>query len=127
MAAAEIPDNVLRFIEKHIDTVPHLEALLLLWEYPAQSWSQEEVARRIYVEEDAAIAILEHLTRQRLIEREEGKPRSFRYVPEESSATIADLAGAYRRRVVQIATLIHSRGSSSVREFARAFDLKKDR
>ncbi|HTE41743.1 MAG TPA: hypothetical protein VK629_13000 [Steroidobacteraceae bacterium] len=127
MTSGDIPGNVLRFIEKHIEAVPHLEALLLLWGHSAQSWTQEEVSRRIYVDIDAASRILDHLQRQRLISRSEAVVAEFCYVREENFDVIAELADAYRRRVVQIATYIHSHGSSSVREFARAFDLKKDR
>jgi hypothetical protein len=38
-----------------------------------------------------------------------------------------EVAAAYRRHLVPLATFIHSRASTAVREFARAFDLKKDR
>ena len=37
------------------------------------------------------------------------------------------VAATYRRNIARVATLIHEKTSSSVREFARAFDLKKDR
>jgi hypothetical protein len=38
-----------------------------------------------------------------------------------------EVAASYRRHLVPLATFIHSRASTAVREFARAFDLKKDR
>jgi DNA-binding MarR family transcriptional regulator len=127
MTSGDIPQIVLRFIERHIDTVPHLETLLLLWEHPAQFWTQAEVSRRIYVDLDTAGRILDQLARQHLIVRNEGEVAEFKYVSESNSEVIAEVAATYRRRVVQIATYIHSHGSSSVREFARAFDLKKER
>jgi hypothetical protein len=34
---------------------------------------------------------------------------------------------AYRREIVRISTMLHSKTSPSVREFARAFRFKKDR
>jgi hypothetical protein len=37
-----------------------------------------------------------------------------------------EVAAAYRRHLVQLATFIHSGASPAVREFARAFDLKKE-
>jgi len=39
---------------------------------------------------------------------------------------LAEVAEAYRRNLVAITTFIHSKASTSVKEFARAFDLKKD-
>ena len=59
----------------------------------------------------------------------EESPRRFRFNP--ATATIrevvADLARCYPANLSRIATLIHSKPSASVTEFARAFELKKDR
>jgi hypothetical protein len=129
MSTEDIPDVVLDFIDRYIDTVPHLETLLLLWEDPSRRWTQEEVAQRIYVGIDAAGSILSNLSKRRLATIETQHPPLFRYNPdwEGTSSVMPEVAGAYRRRLVQIATLIHTRGSASVREFARAFEIKKDR
>jgi hypothetical protein len=53
----------------------------------------------------------------------------YRYNPQwdASGEVMPEVAAAYRRHLVPIATFIHSRASTAVREFARAFDLKKDR
>src|SRR5918999_5127054 len=67
MSVPGIPENVLQFIAAKIDTVPQLEALLLLWENPQHDWSEEELAGRIYVLHEAAAAILQALHRRQLI------------------------------------------------------------
>ena len=36
------------------------------------------------------------------------------------------LSETYRRQLVRVATLIHSNASAAVRDFADAFNLKKD-
>jgi hypothetical protein len=36
------------------------------------------------------------------------------------------VAELYRRQLVQVTKLIHSKGPSSLREFARAFQIKKE-
>ena len=41
--------NVDRFIMNRMDTVPHLEALLLLWRERPRLWSVESVAERLWV------------------------------------------------------------------------------
>lgn len=38
-----------------------------------------------------------------------------------------DVASTYARQLVRVAQLIHSKASLGVREFARAFQIKKDR
>ena len=124
----EIPARVLQFLAERIDTVPQLEALLLLWESPQRQWSEEEVAARIYVGRPVAATILQALQRRQLVTTEPGSP-GYRYNPQwdPGGEVMPEVAAAYRRHLVQLATFIHSRASTAVREFARAFALKKDR
>jgi hypothetical protein len=129
MNSPQIPANVLQFIAERIDTVPQLEALLLLWENPQRAWTEEELAARIYVARPVAAQILQALERQNLVTEESTQSTQYRYNPQwdPSGAVMPEVAAAYRRHLVQLATFIHSRASTAVREFARAFDLKKDR
>lgn len=129
MNSPDIPARVLQFLAERIDTVPQLEALLLLWENPQRLWSEDEVAARIYVDRAVAATILQALQRQQLVTNEAEPVPRYRYNPQwdASGEVMAEVAAAYRRHLVQLATFIHSRASTAVREFARAFDLKKDR
>ena len=129
MTSPEIPARVLQVLAEQIDTVPQLEALLLLWENPQQLWSEEELAGRIYVGRQAAATILQALQRQQLATAEPAPAVRYRYNPQwdPGGELMAEVAAAYRSHLVPLATFIHSRASTAVREFARAFDLKKDR
>jgi hypothetical protein len=129
MTTPEIPSRVLQFLAERIDTVPQLEALLLLWENPQRQWSEEELAARIYVGRPVAATILQALQRQQLATAEPASPVRYRYNPQwdASGEVMPEVAATYRRHLVPIATFIHSRASTAVREFARAFDFKKDR
>jgi hypothetical protein len=126
MNSPHIPEKVLQFLAEKIDTVPQLEALLLMWESPQRLWSQEDLCARIYVDKLVATSILQALQRRQLIALEGSL---YRYDPswDASAEIMPEVAAAYRRHLVPVATFIHSRASSAVREFARAFDLKKDR
>jgi hypothetical protein len=128
MSASGIPDVVVRFVNEKIDAVSQLEALLLLWEGPQQAWSIEQIAARLYVSDDAAAAIMKNLQVRGLV-RSEGTPPAYTYATawDPSGEVMTAVACTYRHQLVQVATLIHSRAPSPVREFARAFDLKKDR
>ena len=129
MNAPQIPADVLQFIAERIDTVPQLEALLLLWESSQRAWAEDELAARIYVSRQVAAQTLQALQRQNLIVAESPESTRYRYNPQwdPSGQVMPEVADAYRRHLVQLATFIHSRASTAVREFARAFDLKKDR
>ena len=108
MNAPVIPARVIEFLAENIDTVPQLEAMLLLWQAPNSRWSVEELAVRLYVSKEEAAAIIRALQMRALIVSD-GQPN------------------AYRHHLIDITKFIHSRASSAVRAFARAFDLKRDR
>ena len=129
MTSPEIPARVLQFLAERIDTVPQLEAVLLLWEDPQRLWSEEELAARIYVGRPVAATIMQALQRQQLVTVEPSPVVRYRYNPQwdPTGEVMPEVAAAYRRQLVPLATFIHSRASTAVREFARAFDLKKDR
>ena len=124
----EIPGDVLRFIGENIDDVPQLETLLMMSGMPERAWQVNEVAARNYVSEQRAAAVLEALRRRGLVSSDETLGR-FRFgpVPPETRALVAQVSEVYQANLSRIATLIHSRPSASIKEFARAFDLKKEK
>lgn len=126
MTAGAIDPAVEQFLLDSIDTVPHLEALLLLFQSPATVWTVAELAARIYVNEKQANAILEDLTRRSLIVRIEQSPAKYQYIERsaEQRASLERVAHSYRTQLVQVTRFIHSNASGSVRDFARAFRLK---
>lgn len=128
MTGPAIPQHVLHFIAQQIDTVPQLECLLLLHERDSRAWAPEEVAARIYISQQDARGILEALLRRGLVQAT-GEPPRYAFNPGGAASRdlMNDVAREYQRHLVPIATFIHSKASASVREFARAFDLKKDR
>jgi hypothetical protein len=128
MTGPAISQHVLHFIAQQIDSVPQLECLLLLYEHDSRAWIPDQVAARIYSSPHVARGILETLHRRGLLRVEGDEPR-YRFDPDGSARPelMQEVAHAYQKHLVPIATFIHSKASASVREFARAFDLKKDR
>ncbi|HEX5430754.1 MAG TPA: hypothetical protein VFW83_02210, partial [Bryobacteraceae bacterium] len=59
--------NVDKFIFDQIDSVPHLEALLLIWSSRPMPWAAEDLAKRLYIELSFAKTISQDLARQNLI------------------------------------------------------------
>lgn len=128
MTGAAISQQVLQFVAEQIDTVPQLECLLLLHQRRGQVWIADDIAARIYISPQVAREILETLQRRGLV-ASEGDPPRYRFNPggPASDELIEQVASEYQRQLVPIATFIHSKAPASVREFARAFDLKKER
>jgi hypothetical protein len=123
----DLPDDVLAFIETEIDSVPHMEALLLLWESAPNGWTVPQIGARLYVGDDTAGQIVADLVRRRLVRPPADAPERFAYDPEwdPGGDRMARIASAYRRHLIPIALRIHAKASGAVREFARAFEIKK--
>jgi hypothetical protein len=97
MSASNIPADVRRFLLAVIESVPHLEALLLLRADPLASWSPDAMAARLYIDESSASRLLTDR-----------------------------LAGVYARHVVEVAELIHSTSDRKAQRFADAFRWRKE-
>ena len=117
-----------QFIFAEIDSVPHLEALLLIWNSRPQPWSAENLANRLYIPQEAVGRLLADLMNRGFISKVATQPEGYRYESSslEQDGLMADVDAAYRREVVRISTMIHAKPSAAVREFARAFRLKKE-
>jgi hypothetical protein len=126
----DIPQDIIKFIAEQIDSVPHLEALLLLHGQVAEQWTIERAAARLYVSPDAAERILETLEQRKLVKKwADGSVTKYEYDPEwdETGQLMSRVAMVYSRHLTPIANFIHSKAPRPVLEFARAFDLKKER
>lgn len=126
MTDGDTEEEALRFIFDNIETVPQLEALLLIWQNHSRTWTAEELAARIYVSPADAKSILDYFRRRSLVD--EPAANTFQYAPawDPSNQLMRRVATTYSRNLVGVARMIHSKGSASVREFARAFQIKKD-
>ena len=117
-----------RFILAEIDSVPHLEALLLLFKSRPKTWSIDEMGQSIYVRSEVAARILESLVQRNLIATISGAPGGFFYSQDDEyrNQLLEDVDAVYRKEVVRISSMIHSKAPAGVRDFARAFRIKKD-
>ncbi len=117
-----------RFVLEQIDSVPHLEALLLLFNSRPKAWSTDEMAKSLYVRNEVAARILDSLLHRNLIATNPNQPGLFFYSPDDEAQNrlLNDVDAVYRKEVVRISSLIHSKASAGVRDFARAFRFKKD-
>ena len=120
--------DVLRFIIERIDSVPHLEGLLLMWESRPKNWTVEELAKRIYVKNDVARGVLYDLARQDLIVPVPGASNQYVYESRspEIDRLVESLQAKYRFEIVAISTMIHRKSSAAVRDFAEAFRFTKE-
>lgn len=124
MAQENLRPEIERFILEEIDSVPHLEALLLLRKSAPKKWSPAEMADALYIAVPAAEAVLQDLEQRGLAT---GQAEGYTYAAAaDRDHLIEEVEKTYSRQLVRIATMIHAKASPSVRAFARAFELKKE-
>ena len=116
------------FIRENIDSVPHLEALILLWNSRPVGWTAEELSSRLYVSPEQSAVVLRDLIRIEIVQEVSGAPLKYSYLSrsKEQDELMAGVDAAYRRDLVRISTMIHGKASPAIREFARAFRFRKD-
>ncbi|MGH7518963.1 MAG: hypothetical protein ACREOC_16110 [Gemmatimonadales bacterium] len=127
MAAKALPDDIVGFLNQHIDSVEQLEVLLLLHRAAESTWTAEMVAAALYTQPASAARRLAALHTDGLIEAAPRQPGGYRYVPEPSGAgeMISNLADTYRERRVAVVTAIASKPMENVRAFSDAFRLRR--
>ena len=116
--------GIQQFILRHIATVDHLRALLLLREEAGRAWTAMEVTAALYLQPKAASGVLASLEASGLLSSAGGE---YRYGPRTPElARLADeLATLDRERPVTLIKLIYSR-PDTLEAFADAFKLRKD-
>jgi hypothetical protein len=125
MADDPIPADLRDFILRYIDSIAHLEALLLLRASLETSWEVAAVAARLYSSTEQAGEVLAQLCDEHLLVCEDG---IYRYAgqPPEHLAMIDRLAESYAKQLIPITNMIHSK-PRRIRQFADAFKFRKDR
>src|SRR6185437_15837600 len=125
------PEEVNQFILEEIDSVPHLEALLMLWNTRPKPRSVEGMAKALYVSPETAHKILQDVAQRGLIVPVSAPGAAEQYGYQSQSADrdalLRAVESTYRRELVRVSTMIHSNASPAVREFARAFRFTKEK
>ena len=113
----------IRLILAYADTVPHLEALSLVWEGGRQQWTVPDIAARMYLPEDRALRVVRDLEAKGLLVQTE--PGHFTAAADPARRdTIARITQLYRDNLSRVATLLHAGPSRALREFSQAFRIK---
>lgn len=123
-----ISEDLRRFVLTSVPSVPLLEAMLLMRAAPSAAWNARTVARRLYLGEAAAAALLKDLLGSGIAAEESGSQEPhYRYAPDPTLAAMIDkLAHQYAVDLVGVTSLIHSRMDKRAIQFADAFRWKKE-
>jgi hypothetical protein len=118
------PDDVREFIQRHIDSVAQLEALLLLRANPDEEWDAAKAAKRLYAAEPEIVEALARLSEDGFLTVADTR---YRYdVSSEQRHEVDRLAAVYSRHLIAVTNMVHAK-PRRIREFADAFKFRKDR
>jgi hypothetical protein len=125
VASEDIPQDVVRFLAEHIDSVVQLEVLLLLQSRLSSAVAAPEVAGTLRISPEWTEAALAKLARAGILVSE---GVNYRYAPStpEMAATIERLAAAYEDRRVTVISLIFSKPPDPIKQFTDAFRFRKE-
>jgi hypothetical protein len=128
MGESLIPNDVQVFLLTRIDSIAHLEALLLLRTDPALVWNVDMLAKRLYISPQETIGVLERLRADGFVIIPEGLSQSYQYQPASSELAhmVNRVAELYATYLIPVTNLIHTKPRTRVQEFADAFKLRKD-
>lgn len=125
MTDAAISPDLRAFILRYLDSIAHLECLILIRAAPEDVWSAAAMAQRLYISERQADDVLGRLSDDGLISRRDD---GFLYGEhdEQMARLIDELADTHARHLIPVTNLIHGK-PRRIREFADAFKFKKGR
>jgi len=124
-----VDQQVAGFLVDHIDSVLELELLLFLRERGARHWTAAELAHELKVDPAWAGEQLAKFHARGLLARTDETGATYRYAPQspQLDATVASVAAAYATHRVSIIGLIFSKPTSTLKTFADAFRIRKDK
>ena len=126
MADTQIPDDIRDFILNFVDSIAHIEALMLLRRDPDLSWDGITLAARLYISVDEAKRILDELGARGLLMVDNGVYR-YGCASPELKALVDRLAPIYATQLIAVTNLVHAKTSNRIKQFADAFRLRKDK
>ena len=121
MSYEPISNDIRDLIQRHIDSVVQLEALLFLRTCPSDTLPAAAIAGRLYAPEAEIGSALARLSADGFLARESD---GYRYqCSDELRARVDRLADAYSRHLIAVTNLIHAR-PRNVRQFSDAFKFR---
>lgn len=129
MGETGISAEVRNFLADHIDSVLELELLLLLRANPQRSWTRAELAHELKIDVAWAAEQLARLATRKILSRSDDAEPQYRYTPATRAMDdiIAAVADTYASHRVTMIGLIFSKPTSTLKSFADAFRIRKEK
>jgi hypothetical protein len=126
--ADDFSAEVKQFIDQNIESLPQLEALLLMRQDPKRLWSAQDISKSLYIPIDSARSLLADMTRRGFAAMEPSEDARYSYHVGSPALDelIGKMATVYQERRVAVVSWIYSKPLNKVQTFADAFRLRKE-
>lgn len=128
MNNTKIPDTIVRFLLTSIDSIPHLEALLLVRQHFDFEWDADLLAHSLYIQPKVAEELLTKLRDSGFLTILENTTQiryKYTYPSLQTRQTIEEISDYYSKNLILITNLIHNK-SAKAQQFADAFRLRTE-
>lgn len=125
MATSRVPLDIKDFIKTCIQSVSHLEVLLMLVDKSDFAWTAEDIAKELRTNNTSAAQYLKHLHDNGLLHKE---GNTFKYFPSTPDLVekVKILSALYKEMPVTIITVIFEKPQEKLKDLSDAFKIKKD-
>jgi len=120
--------DVKTFILEKVESVEHVEILLLLHAHPERDWSADEISQTLRNSRESANLRLSDLAGKGILRPSASDSTRYRYAPRDHklAETVDKLVTTYSERRVSVINLIFSKPLERIQVFADAFKIRKD-
>jgi hypothetical protein len=122
----QIPEHLLSFLRRSIESVEGLEMLFLLHTTKERWWTANEIDAELRSSPLAVQERLDSLEKRGLVKRDENGSYCFNEGSPDAQL-VTELAAEFARRPFTIMNFILKNPTDKIRTFADAFRLKKDK
>ena len=121
-----LPEDLERFIRKHVRSLSALEILLHIYRTRERSWTADELNRELRSSFQLVTDVLSKFDRSELIERDAGGRYQWRPATTELQHLVARLEEAHTTYPFSVIKAIYANQVEQIQALADAFKLKKD-
>lgn len=125
MPASRLPLDIKAFLNDVIESVTHLEVLLILFSHPDKQFTADGISKDLRTNERSTEVQLQHLSEKGLLHKSEN---IYQYHPatEELHQKVKLTYQLYKERPVAVIAGIFEKPQENLKNFSDAFKLKKD-
>ncbi len=126
MTTSRLPIDVKELLMNHIDSVGHLEVLLVFFNNPEKIWTPQTLSNELRSHETSVAKHMAKLSTSGFIKSVSGD--QYQYGPEsdELKVKVDRLHQAYKEMSVAVISFIYEKPTDKLKGFADAFKIKKD-